>query len=497
VTKTVQTLSQSVAEMKNETRNRPRQLYDPRAAQGANGREINRRPPGCSFCGAIDGHYMRACLVLMKYKEDKKVKEDPQTGKLVMGTGEFIPATPYGAPLKQRVDSHIKAMQTLYQSYAMESKPREDTYEALYIETFFQNPKDDQLENTEDYDRWSEYDTWTGNQNSEENTHELICALEQYKKKIVQKKLGDSSNGKPGGGKSHSPPSILKRPEVREPRPLPVPRIEEIKESEAKKPDIEVAKPEMKQSYQTPAKYGSFRPTYKSPAEDPELIEEVKNMITCANLTGITVKHILAVSPVLRAAIINKLRSQRVEVHHLLDLAPVLNLDKRIVGHKSLPLREIQVTFPNGTKEMAVLDDGSSIIVLRIDLWQEVGSIPLIQEESITMECADTGLSQTMGMVRNLPMKVGNILLHVQAQVVKKAPYRLLLGRTFSALTGCTKHDDPNGDTLISITDPNNPSYTETLPTRPRIRPSEPPIENFFGEEADQGKVRRKHCQRC
>ena len=503
VTKTVQTLSQSVAEMKNESRNAPKQLYDSRAVQGPSGlmsgRDPNRRQYGCSFCGAIDGHYMRACLVLMKYKEDKKVKDDPQTGKLVMGTGEYIPATPYGTPLKQRVDSHIKAMQTLYQSYAMESKPREETYDAMYIETFFQNPTDDQSETAEDQDKRNEYDNWADSHKSEETAYDLICALEQYKDKVTQKRTGETSKGKPGGGNNQPPRSILKRPlaEVREPRPLPVPRIEEIIDSEPKKSIPEVPKQEMKSTYPSPAKYGSFKPAYKSPAEDPELIEEVKKMVSSANLSGITVRHLLAVSPVIRADLINRMRSQRVETHHLMALTSAYHQDRRIVGEKSLPLREAQVTFPNGTKEMAVLDDGSSIIVLRMDLWREVGSEPLIREESVTMECADTGLSQTIGMVRNLPMKMGNILLHVQAHVVEKAPYRLLLGRTFSALTGCTKHDDPNGDTLISITDPNNPSYTETLPTRPRLRPREPPNESFCYEDSDQGKGRRTHFQRC
>jgi hypothetical protein len=251
----------------------------------------------------------------------------------------------------------------------------------------------------------------------------------------------------------------------------------------------EIAKPFAGHNRATP-----FCQAYRSPAKDPELIDEVKNMLLSANLSGLTVKHMLAVSPVLRASLVNKLRSQPVEVHHLLDLVPVLHQDSRIVGRKSLPLREIQVRFANGTKEMAVLDDGCSIIVLRYDLWKEIGSVPMLQEESMTMECADSSLSRTIGMICNLPVKIGDIVLYVQAQVVKTAPYRLLLGRTFSALTRCTKHDDLNGHTLISITDPNNPKHTETLPTRPRLHANGPPTRTSSMKSATIRVTNRTQC---
>src|ERR1700753_2034874 len=89
-----------------------------------------------------------------------------------------------------------------------------------------------------------------------------------------------------------------------------------------------------------------------------------------------------------------------------------------------------------------------------------------------------------MGVVRNLPVTIGRTTYYIQAQVVRDAPYRLLLGRPFSALTGCTKHDDPNGDTLITLTDPNNPDRSETLPTLPR-NGHNPTGETFFMEQAD------------
>ena len=82
-----------------------------------------------------------------------------------------------------------------------------------------------------------------------------------------------------------------------------------------------------------------------------------------------------------------------------------MHIANRIVGQKSLPLRQIEVTFANGWKEMGILDDGSSIIVMRKDLWQGLG-VPLIQDESITMECADASLNQTMGLVRNVPVTI-------------------------------------------------------------------------------------------
>jgi hypothetical protein len=146
------------------------------------------------------------------------------------------------------------------------------------------------------------------------------------------------------------------------------------------------------------------------------------------------------------------------------------------------------VELPNGIKELAVLDDGSSIIVMHQDLWKEIGNLPLIKNEAVTMECADASLNQTMGLVWNLPVKIGRITFFVQAQVVHNAPYRFLLGRTFSALTGCIKHDDPNGDTMVSLTDPNNPGYTETFPTFARGN-KEVTQETFFQSPPGRNSV--------
>jgi len=163
-------------------------------------------------------------------------------------------------------------------------------------------------------------------------------------------------------------------------------------------------------------------------------------------------------------------------------MSAVMQQSNKIVGHKSLPLREVEVKFPNNVKARGVLDDGSSIIVMRQYLWKEIGGLPLNQAESITMECANSSVNQTMGLIRNLPMTIGGLTFYVQAQVVRQAPYKFLLGRTFSALSGCTKHDDPNGDTMISLTDPNDPTNVETMPTYPRRHGKGPPEEAFFME---------------
>jgi hypothetical protein len=488
-----QALSQTVNESLRNHRGPAPRTSPPVMDRGPNeGAEPNRRRyTGCTFCGSIDGHYMQSCYVLMKYKEDGKVKLDPLTGRIIMGTGEMIPPTPYGTPLKHRVDLHIKSRQALYQSFTVDETNRTDeTYPAMFVETYFTNPNEVAHKHPGEVSRKKEYDDWVKNDKDEDSMYELVYALDQYKRNKEQE-AGGKNMPRTGARVNVTPKSILKKPTERPIPPETTPRIEEIAEDKVTEPKPteerreirEVTKPFPGHNRATP-----IRQAYKSQAEDPELIDEVKEMVMSSNLTGLTVKHLLAVSPIIRATLVNKLRSQRVEVNHLLDLAPAFHLDNRIVGHKSLPLREIQVSFANGTKAMAVLDDGSSVIVVRHDLWREIGSVPLIQGESITLECADSSLSQTMGMLKNLPMKVGEIVLHVQAQVVKVAPYRLLLGRTFSALTGCTKHDDPNGDTLITITDPNNPRYKETLPTRPKLGDDSAPQESFFVKVKEQGK---------
>ena len=84
-------------------------------------------------------------------------------------------------------------------------------------------------------------------------------------------------------------------------------------------------------------------------------------------------------------------------------------------------------------------------------------------------EQANKTKSETMGVLENLKISVGPVELQLQVQVMKDAPYDMLLGRPFYALAQCVTKDYTSGDQYITITDPNT-KHEIMIPTRDRIR---------------------------
>jgi hypothetical protein len=455
--------------------------------QGNPGSGQARRFEGCTFCGSIDGHYMRSCLICQSYEEKGFIKKDPTTNRFVMGTGEQIPSYPPNTPLKTRIDAHMKRAAAMYQAFAASVPVEEKNVSAstLLIETSFEKDLSvltQEIRNVDDQ----------GFQDSLEELNNLVAAIETQNQRAIKNTHpmktrskpaeNTDSNAKSGGATKEDPPvKILKRDE----RTVSADKQSLLDGFERnKQPPINRSKEISEKPKVTPANNasGPLRYGFKSPAENPQLMDETLAMLKEGRLSQITPAHILSVSPYLRAQTINYLRGQKVEVHSLLNVTSVMQQNPKIVGLKSLPLREVEVSFQGGIKERGVLDDGSSIIVMRKDLWEEIPQMPLLRDEAVTMECADASVNQTLGMIKDLPIKIGHIVLYVQAQVVQRAPYRFLLGRPFSALVGCVRNDYPDGSTLITITDPNNPELTETIPTVPRVHGNGPPAETWFQE---------------
>lgn len=130
-------------------------------------------------------------------------------------------------------------------------------------------------------------------------------------------------------------------------------------------------------------------------------------------------------------------------------------------------LRVVHPIIGDGLQVECVLDSGSSIVAIRRDVWAKLGS-PAVLEKSIEMEVANGSLSNTRGMVPNLPFNFGGIVVHLQAQVVDNAPWEVLLGRPFESLTRLTTQNFENGDTEITISDPVNPERRMVFPTKAR-----------------------------
>jgi hypothetical protein len=89
------------------------------------------------------------------------------------------------------------------------------------------------------------------------------------------------------------------------------------------------------------------------------------------------------------------------------------------------------------------------------------------------MEAANSTVTETHGCLRNIRFTFNDIDIYLQVQVMPNAPYDILLGCPFYALTECITKDFANGDQHLTITDPNTRQCV-TIPTQERKRQRRP-----------------------
>lgn len=89
------------------------------------------------------------------------------------------------------------------------------------------------------------------------------------------------------------------------------------------------------------------------------------------------------------------------------------------------------------------------------------------------MESANTSKDSTLGMIRAVRMKLGEMTYFVPCHVVNDAAFEILLGRPFHVIAQAETKDFANGDQHITIFDPVTGSQ-QTIPTHERIRRASP-----------------------
>ncbi|KAF8815694.1 hypothetical protein BYT27DRAFT_7079102, partial [Phlegmacium glaucopus] len=114
------------------------------------------------------------------------------------------------------------------------------------------------------------------------------------------------------------------------------------------------------------------------------------------------------------------------------------------------PLREIEVTLKGKATKWGLLDEGSEIVAVRKDLWEELGFE--VNWQRLMMMQATNGSREAMeGCAEYLELVVGDITTWVHAYVVPNAPFKLLLGRPWqkSVLLGRVEHGDGRVDVMV------------------------------------------------
>jgi hypothetical protein len=124
-----------------------------------------------------------------------------------------------------------------------------------------------------------------------------------------------------------------------------------------------------------------------------------------------------------------------------------------IVGDDAVPLRAIYPTIDGKYSFECVVDHGSMIVGMRRDIWNKLGLG--LQNSKIRLTSANASRNDSIGRLANLRFTIGEIDVFLQVQVIEDTAYEILLGRPFMKLTQCVTQDYPDGNQILTITDPN------------------------------------------
>jgi hypothetical protein len=140
-----------------------------------------------------------------------------------------------------------------------------------------------------------------------------------------------------------------------------------------------------------------------------------------------------------------------------------------VVAKESSALRSIFPLIDNQQHIEAIIDPGSQIIAMAEEVCIDLG---LIYDPSIilNMQSANGEVDPSLGLARNVPMRIGDITLYVQIHIIRSPAYDILLGRPFDILTESVVRNFANEEQTITILDPNT-GRRATVPTTQRGRP--------------------------
>lgn len=213
---------------------------------------------------------------------------------------------------------------------------------------------------------------------------------------------------------------------------------------------------------------------YTTPIEKPEAAGDVTQLLLDTPVP-MTVGRIMAIAPDVRKQIKDMTTTRRLPIagSHFLEqffteaVVSEEEIKEHWIGAESYPLRQIPGTI-NNIEATCVLDSGAQFIAMRQDVWMRTGK-SLSPDKSFTMEAANNTKSDTLGLVDYVTINFSGLDIHLRVQVVKEAPYELLLGRPFFVLTAATTVDFRNSDQHLTLNCPRTGDRV-TLPTEPRLR---------------------------
>ncbi|KIM37971.1 hypothetical protein M413DRAFT_76578, partial [Hebeloma cylindrosporum] len=89
------------------------------------------------------------------------------------------------------------------------------------------------------------------------------------------------------------------------------------------------------------------------------------------------------------------------------------------------------------------------------DIWEKLG-VPVRSDHKMNMVSANASTNQTIGLIHDLKVTIGEYNFYLQVQVVESASYEMLLRQPFLTLTEANTQHWANGDLHIMLQDPNS-----------------------------------------
>ena len=401
--------------------------YRPPNPPNGNFASTGPRPSGCHFCGGPNCQ-IASCPVVEEYRRAGKCMRNEQ-GRVCLPSGRFIPGHVQGATLKERFDNFLASNPT----------PPAPTVSTMMYESVeaFITQEDPGTEEENELD------------SSDLEVLHRVLASEIAKK------------GKRPGPKSK--PIV----EIRSAKPPTVPI--------APRPTAPIL-PKLTESLPHPPKPDAqYR--FQSALENPAVTQRVLDKALDIPIT-LSQRELLAVSPDLRRKIKDLTTGRRVAT----TPAEVLISDKYfsqedsaeeiyvtdtstlVVAEESLPLWAFSGLLDGRTKAECVIDNGSSIVAVRRDLWEKLGTA-LCANSVLNMQSSNSSLATTTGLLRDFPLTIGPATFYLQIQVADNLPCEVLLGRPFFTLTQALTIDHGDGTMDIELNDPNTGQKIR-VPTR-------------------------------
>ncbi|EED77429.1 predicted protein [Postia placenta Mad-698-R] len=133
------------------------------------------------------------------------------------------------------------------------------------------------------------------------------------------------------------------------------------------------------------------------------------------------------------------------------------------VARDSNAIRLIIALIDNKEQIECIVDPGSQIVTMSEEVCLGLNLLfdPTIQ---LNMQSANGEVDRSLGLIRNVPFRIGEIVLYLQAHVIRNAAYDILLGRPFDVLTQSVVKNFTDENQTITILCPNT-GETVTIPT--------------------------------